>query len=144
VLTSPSFTSQTTCTAAIKAWEAKHEQKSEEATVVKLYCQLPPIAKMDNSLNSLASCEHLALSTNCIDRMIPLSGMKCLRILSLGRNAIKKIEKLEDVAETLEELWISYNQVRTIRRLGDSTSANRPLSFSFRSLAWMDCRGCKI
>ena len=37
--------------------------------------------------------------------------MKKLRILSLGRNIIKKIEKLEEVADTLNELWISYNLV---------------------------------
>ncbi|CAM9576206.1 unnamed protein product [Chrysoparadoxa australica] len=40
--------------------------------------------------------------------------MKKLRILSLGRNCLKKIEKLDDVAETLEELWISYNQITTL------------------------------
>ncbi len=37
--------------------------------------------------------------------------MKKLRILSMGRNQIKKIEKLDDLAETLEELWLSYNQI---------------------------------
>ena len=35
--------------------------------------------------------------------------MENLRILSLGRNLIKKIENLDAVAETLEELWLSYN-----------------------------------
>lgn len=43
--------------------------------------------------------------------MFPLTGMRRLRILSLGRNMIKKIEKLDDVADTLEELWLSYNQI---------------------------------
>lgn len=37
-----------------------------------------------------------------------------LKILSLGRNCIKKIEGLEAVAETLEELWISYNQIERL------------------------------
>ena len=37
--------------------------------------------------------------------------MDNLRILSLGRNLIKKIENLDAVAETLEELWMSYNLV---------------------------------
>ena len=37
--------------------------------------------------------------------------MENLRILSLGRNLIKKIENLDAVAETLEELWMSYNLV---------------------------------
>lgn len=30
-------------------------------------------------------------------------------MLSLGRNQIKKLEGLDDVASTLKELWISYN-----------------------------------
>lgn len=34
---------------------------------------------------------QLSLSTNCIDRIIPLAGMKNLKILSLGRNCIKKV-----------------------------------------------------
>ena len=87
---------------------------AEEAEVVKLYCQIPPIQKMDNSLNTLKNCTHLSLSTNSIDRLIPLAGMKKLRILSMGRNQLKKIEKLDDVADTLGELWISYNQVSTL------------------------------
>ncbi len=77
-----------------------------------MYASKPPITKLDGALNSLKSCEQLSLSTNCIDKLVPLGGMKKLRILSLGRNVIKKVEKLEDVADTLEELWISYNLVR--------------------------------
>jgi dynein light chain 1 len=77
--------------------------------------QIPPIAKLDNSLNSLKNCEQLSLSTNSIDRMsVGLGGMTKLRILSLGRNVIKRIEKLEEVADSLEELWISYNQITTL------------------------------
>ena len=79
------------------------------------FFQIPPIAKLDNSLNSLKNCEQLSLSTNSIDRLsIGLGGMTKLRILSVGRNVIKRIEKLEEVAETLEELWISYNQITTL------------------------------
>lgn len=42
--------------------------------------------------------------------------MESLRILSLGRNLIKKIENLDAVADTLEELWISYNQIASLVR----------------------------
>lgn len=62
----------------------------------------------------LQNCERLALSTNQIDRMMPLTGMDKLRLLSLSRNAIKRIERLEDVADTLEELWLSYNQISAL------------------------------
>jgi len=101
----------TSCAQAIKAWEAKTGEVAAEAKVVKLYCQIPPVNKLDHTLNSLVNCEHLALSTNSIDRFIPLNGMKSLKILSLGRNMLKKIEKLDDVADTLEELWLSYNNI---------------------------------
>ena len=40
--------------------------------------------------------------------------MENLRVLSLGRNVIKKIENLDAVAETLEELWISYNVLQSL------------------------------
>ena len=49
-----------------------------------------------------------------IDRMVALTGMADLKTLSLGRNNLKKIEKLEDVAGTLEQLWISYNQIANL------------------------------
>lgn len=31
---------------------------AEEATYIKLYCQIPPIVKMDGSLNTLRNCEY--------------------------------------------------------------------------------------
>ena len=72
------------------------------------------VNKLDSSLGSLANCERLSLSTNMIEKLFPLSGMARLRILSLARNRIKRIEKLEDVADTLEQLWLSYNEVSTL------------------------------
>ena len=77
---------------------------------------------MDNSLCSLKRCEKLSLSTNTIDRIGSLSGMTNLRILSLGRNNIKKIERLEEVAGTLEQLWISYNQIASLDGLSCLTN----------------------
>jgi dynein light chain 1 len=32
-------------------------------------------------------------------------------VLSLGRNCLKKLESLEAVAGTLQQLWLSYNQI---------------------------------
>lgn len=131
--------SQTTCAQAIKNWEAANNAVADEADYVKLYCQMPPINKMDASLCALKNCERIALSTNNIDRMTSLAGMNKLKILSLGRNLIKKvtfcfpfgvhckslepqIEKLEDVASTLEELWISYNQISSLDGLQSCTN----------------------
>jgi Leucine-rich repeat (LRR) protein len=44
-----------------------------------------------DSLLANSLCRRLALSTNQIDRMVPLNGMQRLKILSLGRNQIKKV-----------------------------------------------------
>lgn len=105
----------TTIAQALKNWEAKNEgQVAATATRLDLFCQTPPIAKLDATLNTCVECERLALSTNCIDRLVPLGGMTKLKILSLGRNNIKKIEHLEANAATLEELWLSYNQISAL------------------------------
>jgi dynein light chain 1, axonemal len=40
--------------------------------------------------------------------------MESLRILSLGRNLLKKIENVEAVTDSLEELWLSYNQIERL------------------------------
>jgi Leucine-rich repeat (LRR) protein len=41
----------------------------------------------------------------------PLTHPCRLKILSLARNCVSRIEGLEPVAGTLEELWLSYNQI---------------------------------
>lgn len=66
---------------------------------------------------------HLALSTNNIEKISSLSGMDNLRILSLGRNLLKKIENVEVVAETLDELWLSYNQIEKLVSAASMRSA---------------------
>merc|ERR1712178_603316 len=77
-------------------------------------CQIPRIDKMDDSLINCENCERLSISTNAIDRIITLPKLKKLKILSLGRNNIKGIGGLEDVGQTLEELWISYNIIEKL------------------------------
>ncbi|KAI9207132.1 uncharacterized protein BJ171DRAFT_639835 [Polychytrium aggregatum] len=99
---------------AIKAWEEKTGQVAAEAKIIKFCMTQPFITKMDASLAALVNCEHLALSTNLIEKMSNLQGLSHLRILSLGRNWLKKIEGLDAVADTLEELWVSYNQIEKL------------------------------
>ena len=104
----------TSCKDAIQSWEQKSGKKAAEEEVISLICQLPPISKMDNALNSLVKCTKLSLSTNAITNLTSLASLNSLRVLSLGRNNIKKIEKLDDIAGSLEELWISYNQIEKL------------------------------
>ncbi|KAM9654062.1 peroxisomal succinyl-coenzyme A thioesterase-like isoform X1 [Harpia harpyja] len=105
----------TTIKEALAKWEEKNGQKASEAKEVKLYGQIPPVERMDESLSTLVNCEKLSLSTNCIERIANLNSLKNLRILSLGRNNIKNLNGLEAVADTLEELWISYNFIEKLR-----------------------------
>uniref|UniRef100_A0A672R5N4 Dynein axonemal light chain 1 n=3 Tax=Cyprininae TaxID=2743694 RepID=A0A672R5N4_SINGR len=105
----------TTIKEALVKWEEKSGEKASEATAVKLYGQIPPIEKMDASLSNLVNCERLSLSTNCIEKIANLNGLKNLKILSLGRNNIKNLNGLEAVGDTLEELWISYNLIEKLK-----------------------------
>ncbi|XP_052009967.1 dynein axonemal light chain 1 isoform X2 [Xyrauchen texanus] len=95
--------------------EEKTGEKVNEATAVKLYSQNPPIEKMDASLSNLVNCERLTLSTNCIEKIANLNGLKNLKILSLGRNNIKNLNGLEAVCDTLQELWISFNLIEKLK-----------------------------
>merc|ERR1711957_498048 len=115
----------TNCQKAMQMWSEKNEGKNpEEEADVRLMCLSPPIEKMDSSLNQLVSATHLSLSTNCIDKMISLPALKNLKILSLGRNVIKKIAGLEEVSATLEQLWISYNSISTLDGLNTCGKLN--------------------
>lgn len=105
----------TTIKEALAKFEEKEGKKASECTYVKLIGQYPPMEKMDASLSTLACCERLSLSTNCIEKIANLNGLKHLKILSLGRNGIKSFTGLEAVGDTLEELWISYNMIEKLK-----------------------------
>ena len=74
----------------------------------------PPIQVMDGILKDCSSCEKLSLSTNNIDRIQNLSDTMPLKILSVGRNGIRKLDGIQPVAGTLEQLWISYNAIERL------------------------------
>ena len=71
--------------------------KPEEATEVKLIALRPPIDRMDENLNQFENCVKLSLSSNQIERFVALPKLRQLKILSLGRNDIKRIISLEEV-----------------------------------------------
>ena len=56
---------------------------------------------------------HLSLSSNSTERMVRLE-LPRLRILSLGRNRIKRIDGLQAIAGTLEQIWLSYNEISNL------------------------------
>ncbi|PKU37380.1 hypothetical protein llap_12317 [Limosa lapponica baueri] len=98
--------------------EALAKWKASEAKEVKLYGQIPPVETMDESLSTLVNCEKLSLSTNRIERIANLNSLKRkLRNLfkHLHSFQMEKITVNEAVADTLEELWISYNFIEKLR-----------------------------
>jgi len=46
-----------------------------------------------------------------IEKINGLAALQNLKILALGRNNIKSFAGIESLADTLEELWISYNDI---------------------------------
>ncbi|EGR34815.1 hypothetical protein IMG5_001560 [Ichthyophthirius multifiliis] len=116
----------TTCQKALANWEAVNPGKNPaEAEEIKLIFQIPPIEKMDGPvLNTLTKCKKLSLSSNSIDKMIPLNMLRNLEILSLSRNVIKKISGLEDIGSTLRQLWISYNLIEKLDGLNNCVVLN--------------------
>ncbi|XP_040583847.1 dynein axonemal light chain 1 [Lepeophtheirus salmonis] len=105
----------TTIKAAIKKWEEASGQKAGEAIEIKLIGVYPPIEKLEGPFHLLINCEKLSLSTNTITSIANLNAFKNLKILSLGRNNIKNLQGIEGAAETLEQLWISYNQIEKLK-----------------------------
>jgi dynein light chain 1 len=107
---------------ALQNWEEKNGASPSDAKVIKLNFEIPPIEKMDPALiGTLVNCEQLSLSTNAIEKMIPISGLKSLKILSLSRNQIKRINGLDEIGATLEELWLSYNYIEKLDGLSSCT-----------------------
>lgn len=106
----------TTIKEALARWEEKHPGcKVCDAEEVALYFQIPLVEKMDASLSTLSCCKKLSLSTNGIEKISNLNGLKNLTILSLGRNGIKSLTGLEAVGDSLQELWISYNSIEKLK-----------------------------
>jgi dynein light chain 1 len=68
-------------------------------------------------LSTLTRVEKLSISSNCIDKIVNFPPLKYITRLSLARNNIKKISGLEEIAGTLKELWLSYNQVEKLEGL---------------------------
>jgi dynein light chain 1 len=85
---------------------------------VSLAACCPPLEKLDPNLGQTvgSQCKQLSLSTNNIDRLTAssLTGLDKLEILSMGRNCLKRLDGLEAVSNTLQELWISYNALEKL------------------------------
>jgi len=117
----------TTCAKAIQIFAESTVRNPDklpasEALNVKLYFMKPPITKLDPAtLGVLTECIHLALSSNSIEKMVNLSALVNLEVLSMGRNNIRKIENLDGIGDHLEQLWLSYNAISSLSGLDRCT-----------------------
>ena len=84
-------------------------------TINEVNACYPPIKNLDGPFHQLVACEKMSLSTNNISVISNLSGFKRLKVLTLGRNLIKNLHGIESVGDTLESLWISYNQIDRLK-----------------------------
>jgi len=74
--------------------------------------------KLKNKYNQKISIiRRLALSSNTIDRIGYMTGLRNLKILSLSRNNLKNLTGLEVLGDTLEQLWISYNHIEKFKSI---------------------------
>lgn len=103
---------------AVEKYCAEQGVVVTEAKIIKLTYMNPPIDKLEiGMMASLVNCEELRLSTNSIQNLVPLGNMRRLKILTLSRNFIKTIRHLDDVGQTLEQLWLSYNLIEKLNNL---------------------------
>ena len=111
----------TTIKQALKKWEEATGRKAAEAKEIKLIGVYPPIEKMEGPFHLLVNLERFSLSTNMISTIANLQSFKNLKVLSIGRNNLKSLQGVEAAAETLEQLWVSYNQIDKLKPLRNLT-----------------------
>ena len=110
--------SKMTCAKALNKWEEQNGVAPSEAETIKLIMQIPLLEVIDQTvLGTLNKCVYLSLACNAIDKMRPMPPLRNLRILALSRNKIRRINGLDEIGDTLEELWLSYNQIDTLNGL---------------------------
>ena len=104
---------------AIANWEAEEKNAGKKlADEEEVDLVFKVIDNLDTGINTLINCRKLSLSSNLITK-IPDLNLPRLEILSLGRNKIKKITGLTFVADTLKQLWISYNEITSLDGVKD-------------------------
>eukprot|EP00941_MAST-03F_sp_MAST-3F-sp1_P001564 g1564.t1 len=104
-----------TCEEALQKWRGFHKSDPSKAQIVKLIACCPPIRIWDPiTINSLQSVTQLSLSTNALIDIPPME-LPNLKILALGRNSIKDLLNIGSVSDTLEQLWVSYNKITSLK-----------------------------
>ena len=81
----------------------------------------------------LVSCRHLAISSNTIEKICCLGRLKNLRVLSIGRNQIRKLDGLE--------VWTASSEAPTLELRDDVSPELAPSYSAFRrlELLWKNC-----
>ena len=78
---------------ALDVWCSENGTAREDVVHVQLYGRQPPITRMNASdVEGLVRCEKLSLSSNAIEKMVMGRSLRSLKVLSMGRNGIKRID----------------------------------------------------
>ncbi|XP_042205370.1 dynein axonemal light chain 1-like isoform X2 [Homarus americanus] len=118
----------TTIREALRQWEENTGEKATEAVEVKLIGIYPPIEKLDNALQTLVNCEKLCLSTNMIEKLSHLNNLRCLKILSLGRNNIKNFAGLVlYMSNNMVKDWTEFMKLTEVSTLEELNFVGNPL-----------------
>ena len=105
-----------TANQALAEWVKQHpDQRLDEVEEISLQFQAPPIKTLSDRLAQLTNCKKLSISTNNIEEIGWLPPR--LEILAIGRNLLKKLDKIDKVAGSLQQLWMSYNNVKSLAPL---------------------------
>jgi dynein light chain 1 len=105
-----------TANQALADWTKAHpDHRLEEVEEISLQFQAPPIKTMTERLAQLANCKKLSISTNNIEEIGFLPPR--VEILAIGRNMLKRLDKIDRAAATLQQLWMSYNNVKSFAPL---------------------------
>jgi len=85
---------------ALQQWEERTGTSSATAKDIGLQFMFPPIEKMDGTLSTLVECRKLSLSSNKIEKIGGINGLKNLKILSLARNNLKNLAGIVSFAKS--------------------------------------------
>ena len=75
--------------------------------------------------------------------MVPMAGLQSLKILTLSRNQIRQIKHLDTVAGSLEQLWLSYNQIERLDGLANLPKLHTLYVGNCRIRDWGEVAKCK-
>ncbi|SBO28473.1 dynein light chain 1, putative [Plasmodium knowlesi strain H] len=144
---SKAMAKEVTISQCIKNWEQKNGRKISEEEEVSFICHIPLIEKLDNSINSLEKCKRLSLSTNRIEKLVPMSGLSTFVHVEtvIGLLVSRFADQLSNcplllplVTENIEILSLGRNCIKKFQFLEDISGTLKQLWISYNNIDKLD------